>query len=599
MNFLDQLANHVSQGISDLFDKEFPASEVRLQETKPEFEGDYTVVTFPMTRLKVGAPQMIAEKIGEYLVTNVVEVSAFNVVKGFLNLSLSDEFWKGFLRDLDLGNHLTSTIGKGQSVVVEYSSPNTNKPLHLGHLRNNFLGNSISKIMRACGYDVHEVCLVNDRGIAICKSMLMYQKYGEGKTPSSAGMKPDFFVVDYYTRFGTENKIQAEKMAAETGKEVKEVENHTPLMEEARAMLRDWEAGDEATLALWKKMNDWVYEGFEVTYSRIGVDFEKIYYESDTYLTGLKYVEDGLERGIFYQKDDGSIWYDLSAHNMDDKVVRRADGTAMYITQDLGTARAKYDDYKMDQSIYVVGNEQDHHFKVLFMILHEMDGFPVEGLYHLSYAMVDLPGGQGKIKTREGTRVDADHLMDQVCEKALEATSESKKLEGFSEEEVNEIVEKIGVGALKYYVLKVNPQRRMIFDPEESVSLQGNTAPFVQYSWARTRSVKEKAAQSGLDTAVSQMGQYTELLNSEKELLRILFKFPAVLEESCKAHDPSNIANLAYDAAKSINSVWHDAKILDEDNLPATGFRLTLFNAVGEILKDALGLLGIDVPKRM
>jgi arginyl-tRNA synthetase len=406
-------------------------------------------------------------------------------------------------------------------------------------------------------------------------------------------------VVNFYTRFGDDNKIQAQKLAEETGKTVEEVENTTPLMEEAREMLRKWEAGDAETLALWKKLNDWVYEGFEQTYKRIGVEFEKIYYESDTWTEGSRLVDEGLEKGIFYKKDDGSVWFDLGAHGLDDKAVRRSDGTSMYITQDLGTARQKYLDYKMDQSIFVVGNEQDHHFKVLFLMLNALDGFPVEGLFHLSYAMVDLPGGQGRIKTREGTRVDADHLMDEVCGKAMEVTSESQRLEGFSDAEIRDIVEKVGLSALKYYVLKVNPKRRMIFDPVESVDLQGNTGPFIQYAWARTRSVWEKAEETGMAASVSESNAYTGLLPSEKIMLRIMYKFPKALEESAANLDPSMIASLAYDLAKSINSVWHEAKILNEDDLAATGFRLELFRAAREILRQALSMLGIDVPTRM
>lgn len=599
MKFLTQLAEAVSGGIQTLYGQEFPVADVRIQETSADFEGEFTVVIFPMTRLKIGSPQEIGERLGQYLVDHFEAVSGFNVVKGFLNLSLSQSFWKSFLLGIDANQYLSSSIGANKSVVIEYSSPNTNKPLHLGHLRNNFLGYSVSQIMRACGYDVHEVCLVNDRGIAICKSMLMYAKYGEGQTPASAGIKPDFFVVNFYTRFGDENKLQAQTLAEETGKTPEEVENNTPLMEEAREMLRLWEAGDAETLALWKKMNDWVYEGFEETYNRIGVKFEKTYYESDTWTEGSRLVDEGLEKGIFYQKEDGSVWFDLSQHGLDDKAVRRSDGTSMYITQDLGTARQKYEDYKMDQSIFVVGNEQDHHFKVLFLMLNALDGFPVEGLFHLSYAMVDLPGGQGRIKTREGTRVDADHLMDEVCAKALEVTSSSQRLEGFSEADVNEIVEKVGLSALKYFVLKVNPKRRMIFDPSESVDLQGNTGPFIQYAWARTRSVWEKAQESGMAGSISEAGNYSELLETEKNMLRTLYKFPAALEESCQTLDPSVIANLAYDLAKNINSVWHEAKILNEDDLAATGFRLSLFGVAREVLKQALALLGIQVPQRM
>lgn len=599
MKLIAQLAESVSQGIMSLYGQEFPVSDVRIQETSADFEGEFTVVIFPMTRLKVGSPQEIGERLGQYLVDHFEAVAGFNVVKGFLNLSLSEQFWKGFMKEMNPTTYLASEMGKGKSVVIEYSSPNTNKPLHLGHLRNNFLGYSISQIMRACGYDVHEVCLVNDRGIAICKSMLMYAKFGKGQTPQENGKKPDFFVVDFYTRFGDENKVQALELAAETGKTVEEVENNTPLMEEAREMLRLWEAGDPETLALWKKMNDWVYEGFDETYKRIGVHFEKTYYESDTWTEGSKLVDEGLAKGIFYKKDDGSVWFDLSKHGLDDKAVRRSDGTSMYITQDLGTARQKYLDYKMDQSIFVVGNEQDHHFKVLFLMLNALDGFPVEGLFHLSYAMVDLPGGQGRIKTREGTRVDADNLMDEVCKKALEVTSSSQRLEGFSEGDVNEIVEKVGLAALKYYVLKVNPKRRMIFDPEESVDLHGNTGPFIQYAWARTRSVWEKAIESGMDASVEKATAYSGLLDAEKKLLRNLFKFPSALEESSQTMDPSVIANLCYDVAKNINSVWHEAKILNEEDLAATGFRLALLGATREVLKQALELLGIHVPQRM
>ncbi|MFM6953585.1 MAG: arginine--tRNA ligase, partial [Sphingobacteriaceae bacterium] len=493
--------------VSLLYQAEMPTNQFNLQETRKEFEGQITVVTFPITRFSKKSPEVTGEELGAYLQHAIPEVAAFNVIKGFLNLSISDSYWINSLQQA--GNYQAKANGK--KVMVEYSSPNTNKPLHLGHIRNNLLGYSVAEILTANGYEVIKANLVNDRGIHICKSMLAWQKFGQGETPESSGLKGDHLVGKYYVLFDKAYKAEQEALIAQ-GKTEEEAKKQAPLILEAQAMLQAWEAGDEAVMGLWKTMNSWVYAGFEQTYTTLGVDFKKYYYESNTYLLGKDIIEEGLQKGVFFKKSDGSVWIDLTADGLDEKLVLRADGTSVYITQDLGTAQLKYDDFGMDESIYVVGNEQDYHFKVLFLILEKLGKTWAKGLYHLSYGMVDLPSG--KMKSREGTVVDADDLLAEMVATAKQRTEELGKVEGFTEKEKEALYHMIGLGALKYFLLKVEPKKRLLFDPNESIDFQGNTGPFIQYTHARIKSVLRK---SSIDTSYIKFAE--PLLPAEKELL--------------------------------------------------------------------------------
>lgn len=596
MNITDKISQQVTAILSELTGNPVAESLITFQETRREFAGDITLVTFPLTKLGLGKPEEIGAKVGEALKARMSEVRDYNVVKGFLNIEFSDAYWLERLGEIAKPGFATLDMGKGKKVSIEFSSPNTNKPLHMGHLRNNFLGSSLCNIMEAAGYDVTRTCLVNDRGIAICKSMLMYQKYGNGDTPESTGKKADHFVVDYYVRFGRENKVQAAQVAAEKGISAEDAEMQTPLIAEAREMLLRWEAGDAETMRLWTQMNNWVYEGFEATYKRIGVAFDKIYYESKTWVLGNDIVNEGLAKGVFYQIEDGSVWVDLTAEGLDKKVLRRSDGTSLYMSQDLGTASLRNEELKSEKSVYVVGNEQEYHFKVLFLILKKLGRSWAEGLHHLSYGMVELPKGQGRIKTRDGDGADADNVIDGVVQAASEVTAELGKTEGMSEEEKDLLYEQIGMAALKYMILKVQPVKRMIFDPKESVDLHGNTGAFLLYSYTRTRSLMRVAQERKI---IPGEIKYTTPEHSERELIKTLSRYPEVLKAAADNYDPSEIANYLYEVTKNFNRFYVDVKVLNEGDPDTTAFRLHLSTVTGTLLKKGLDLLGIEVPERM
>ena len=588
MTIEEQILRTLPQAVSDLYQAVMPANEFNLQETRKEFDGQITVVTFPITRFSKKSPEVTGEELGVYLQNSIPEVAAFNVIKGFLNVSISDSYWINSLEQA--GNY--QPISNGKKVMVEYSSPNTNKPLHLGHVRNNLLGYSVAEILAASGYEVIKANLVNDRGIHICKSMLAWQKFGRGETPESSGLKGDHLVGKYYVLFDKAYKAEQEVLVAQ-GKTEEEAKKQAPLIVEAQAMLQAWEAGDETVLSLWKTMNTWVYAGFEQTYTTLGVDFKKYYYESNTYLLGKDSIEEGLKKGVFFKKPDNSIWIDLTADGLDEKLVLRADGTSVYITQDLGTAQLKYDDFGMDESIYVVGNEQDYHFKVLFLILEKLGKNWARGLYHLSYGMVDLPSG--KMKSREGTVVDADDLLAEMVATAKQRTEELGKVEGFTEEEKTNLYQMIGLGALKYFLLKVEPKKRLLFDPNESIDFQGNTGPFIQYTHARIQSVLNKANfRANAKTNFS-----GALTSSERDVLVCLSQYPAMLQAAAQEHSPALVANYTYELAKLYNKFYHEEIILKLEDEVLKNFRLALSAATAKTIKKAMSLLGIQVPDKM
>jgi arginyl-tRNA synthetase len=588
MTIEEQILHTLPQAVSNLYQAEMPANTFNLQETRKEFDGQITVVTFPITRFSKKSPEVTGEELGVYLQKSIPEVAAFNVIKGFLNLSISDSYWINSLEQA--GNY--QAMFNGKKVMVEYSSPNTNKPLHLGHVRNNLLGYSVAEILAASGYEVIKANLVNDRGIHICKSMLAWQKFGHGETPESSGLKGDHLVGKYYVLFDKAYKAEQEELLAQ-GKTEEEAKKQASLIIEAQAMLQAWEAGDEAVLSLWKTMNTWVYAGFEQTYTTLGVDFKKYYYESNTYLLGKDSIEEGLKKGVFFKKPDGSVWIDLTADGLDEKLVLRSDGTSVYITQDLGTAQLKYDDFGMDESIYVVGNEQDYHFKVLFLILEKLGKTWAKGLYHLSYGMVDLPSG--KMKSREGTVVDADDLLAEMVATAKQRTEELGKVEGFTEEEKEKLYQMIGLGALKYFLLKVEPKKRLLFDPNESIDFQGNTGPFIQYTHARIQSVLNKA-----NFVASVKTNYSgALTSSERDVLVCLSQYPALLQVASQEHSPALVANYTYELAKLYNKFYHEEIILKLEDEELKAFRLALSAATAKTIKKAMSLLGIQVPDKM
>ena len=591
MNMTEKLTQAVVAGIAALYEKDVEPESVNIQETRKDFEGDLTIVCFPFAKLGVGAPPVIGEQLGNYLKGELPEVEDYNVIKGFLNLRFSDEYWLSQISGTNIETLTKTKVGTGKRVVVEFSSPNTNKPLHLGHLRNNFLGDSVCRILEANGYDVFRVCLYNDRGIAITKSMVSYTIFGAGETPESAGIKGDFLVVKYYVQFGTEHKRQVAELVA-GGMSEKEASEAAPLMQAAREMLRKWEAGDPETVALWEKMNAWVYEGFEATYRRIGIRFDKNYYESQTYLLGNEIVDQGLAANVFEKEDDGSVWIDLTEDGLDRKLVRRKDGTSVYITQDIGTAEARYQEFGMDEHIYVVADEQNYHFKVLFLIMEKLGRPWAKGMHHLAYGMVDLPSG--RMKTREGTSVDADDLMDEVVKAAEERVKESGKTEGMSEAELAELYEKLGIAALKYFILKVGPKKRMIYNPEESVSLEGDSGPFVQYSYARVSGVARRAQEmTGNPEA------YVKLEPQERELIKTILLYPGQLELAAINRDPSIVAGYLNELAKSFNRFYHHVPILKADSEDATAFRFKLSGIAAVVIRSGMDLLGIQVPDRM
>ncbi len=590
MNFI--VAGAV-KAVKELYQQEIEESVVNLQETRKEFEGQATIVVFPFVRFSKKSPEETANDIGNYLVQNVAEVEGFNVVKGFLNLVIAEKYFIDLFNNTLLSDDFLKVKSRGEKVMVEYSSPNTNKPLHLGHVRNNLLGYSVSELLKADGYDVIKVNLVNDRGIHICKSMLAWQKWGNGETPESSGLKGDHLVGKYYVVFDKEYKKEIDALKAE-GQTEEEAKKNAPLIKEAQQMLLAWEQGDTEVVALWEKMNGWVYAGFDVTYKKLGVDFDKYYYESNTYLLGKDTVEEGLAKGVFFKKEDGSVWIDLTADGLDQKLVLRADGTSVYITQDLGTAQMKYDDFGMDRSIYVVGNEQDYHFKVLFLILEKLGKSWAKGLYHLSYGMVDLPSG--KMKSREGTVVDADDLIDEMVATAKQKTEELGKTNDFAEDEKADLYSTIGLGALKYFLLKVEPKKRLLFDPAESIDFQGNTGPFIQYTHARVKSLLNRADYKA--GAANYDG--LALSATELELIMLLAKYPTEIADAAKAYSPSFVANYMYEVAKLFNKFYHEVPpIIKEENAAVKQHRLNICKLCADVIKSGMTVLGIKVPERM
>ncbi len=591
MSIQNIIETKVKEGFLALYNIEIPT--VEFQATRKEFEGDITVVVFPLLRYKKANPVQIGEDLGKYILENVTEITNYNVVKGFLNLVVNDSFYTNFFHRIysNTSYGFVSPKADDKAMMVEYSSPNTNKPLHLGHVRNNLLGYSVAEIIKFAGKKVYKTQIINDRGIHICKSMLAWEKFGNGETPESSHLKGDKLVGNYYVKFDQEYKKEIAQLISE-GKTEEEAKKEAPLLLEAQQMLLKWEAGDAQVVALWKKMNAWVYAGFDVTYKSMGVDFDNLYYESNTYLLGKDVVAQGLEKGVFYKKEDGSVWCDLTEHGLDEKIVLRSDGTAVYMTQDIGTAIQRVKDYAdVGGMVYTVGNEQDYHFQVLFLILKKLGFDWAKQLHHLSYGMVDLPSG--KMKSREGTVVDADDLMIEMTATAKVISEELGKLDGYSDSEKNELYETIGLGALKYFILKVDPKKRILFDPKSSVDFQGNTGPFIQYTYARIQSIIRKA-----DFDYSQPVTI-DLHEKEKELLKQLELYPETVQQAATNYSPAVIANYTYDLVKEFNSFYQNVHILGEENLDKKIFRIQLSKKVADTIKSAFSLLGIKVPERM
>ena len=605
MNIEQKLVSSVIGGLKALYGQDVPAAQVQLQKTKKEFEGHLTLVVFPFLRMSKKGPEQTAQEIGEYLQANEPSVAAFNVIKGFLNLTIASSAWIELLNGIhaDKQYGIVAATDNSPLVMIEYSSPNTNKPLHLGHVRNNLLGNALANIVAANGNKVVKTNIVNDRGIHICKSMLAWQKYGNGETPESSGKKGDHLIGDYYVSFDKHYKaevkelmakFQSEGMNEEEAKAKAEAES--PLMKEAREMLVKWEANDPEVRALWKKMNDWVYAGFDETYRMMGVTFDKIYYESNTYLEGKEKVMEGLEKGFFYRKEDGSVWADLTGEGLDHKLLLRADGTSVYMTQDIGTAKLRFADYPIDKMIYVVGNEQNYHFQVLSILLDKLGFEWGKGLVHFSYGMVELP--EGKMKSREGTVVDADDLMAEMIDTAKETSNELGKLDGLTKEEADNIARIVGLGALKYFILKVDARKNMTFNPKESIDFNGNTGPFILYTYARIQSVLRKAKEAGLEIP-AQLPVGIELSEKEEGLIQMVADFAAIVKQAGEDYSPSIIANYTYDLVKEYNQFYHDFSILREENEAVKIFRLALSENVAKVVRLGMGLLGIEVPDRM
>jgi len=591
------ISEAVVGAIAALYEAEVSVDTVQVQKTRKEFSGDVTVVAFPFLRHSRKGPEQTAEALGEYLVAEVEAVQAFNVVKGFLNLEIAADYWLGMLNYMAENADFAFTPESADSplVMVEYSSPNTNKPLHLGHIRNNLLGWSISEILKANGNKVVKTNIVNDRGIHICKSMLAWQKWGEGATPESTGKKGDHLIGDFYVKFDQEYKKEIAAAVA-NGVDKEEAEANSPLMAEAREMLIKWEAKDEAVYALWQKMNAWVYDGFDITYKRLGVDFDKIYYESDTYLEGKGKVLEGLASGAFYQRDDSSVWADLTADGLDEKILLRSDGTSVYMTQDIGTAKLRFDDYPIDKMVYVVGNEQNYHFQVLSILLSKLGFEWGKDLKHFSYGMVELP--EGKMKSREGTVVDADDLMDEMIDSARSTSEELGKLEGYSQEEAEEVYRKVGLSALKYFMLKVDPKKNMVFNPKESIDFNGNTGPFIQYTYARICSILRKAEEQGL-TIDAPTPSDLALAQEEIDLIKKMTQFADAVAEAANIYSPAIIANYVYDLVKDFNRFYHDFSILKEEDEALMIFRIKLSASISQIIERGMGLMGIEMPERM
>ena len=605
MNIEQKLVTSVIHGLKVLYGQDVPAAQVQLQKTKKEFEGHLTLVVFPFLRMSKKGPEQTAQEIGEYLLANDPSVAAFNVIKGFLNLTIASSAWIELLNDIHVDSRygIVATTDKSPLVMIEYSSPNTNKPLHLGHVRNNLLGNALANIVAANGNKVVKTNIVNDRGIHICKSMLAWQKYGNGETPESSGKKGDHLIGDYYVAFDKHYKAEVKELMTKfqnnglNEEEAKaKAEAESVLMKEAREMLIKWEANDPEVRDLWKKMNDWVYVGFDETYKKMGVSFDKIYYESNTYLEGKEKVMEGLEKGCFYRKEDGSVWADLTGEGLDHKLLLRADGTSVYMTQDIGTAKLRFADYPIDKMIYVVGNEQNYHFQVLSILLDKLGFEWGKGLVHFSYGMVELP--EGKMKSREGTVVDADDLMAEMIDTAKETSNELGKLDGLTKEEADNIARIVGLGALKYFILKVDARKNMTFNPKESIDFNGNTGPFIQYTYARIQSVLRKAKEAGI-IIPTQIPANIELSEKEEGLIQLVADFAAIVKQAGEEYSPSAIANYTYDLVKEYNQFYHDFSILREENEAMKVFRLALSENVAKVVCLGMGLLGIEVPDRM
>ncbi len=597
MKVEDKLTASIIEGVKALYGQDVPAKMVQLQKTKKEFEGHLTLVVFPFLKMSKKSPEQTAQEIGEYLQQHEPAIANFNVIKGFLNLTIASDVWIELLNKIHADQKwgIQEAAADAPLVMIEYSSPNTNKPLHLGHVRNNLLGNALANVMAANGNKVVKTNIVNDRGIHICKSMLAWLKYGNGETPESSGKKGDHLVGDYYVAFDKHYKAEVAELM-EKGLTKEEAEAQSPLMLEAREMLRKWEANDPEVRALWKKMNEWVYAGFDETYRMMGVSFDKIYYESDTYLEGKEKVMEGLEKGFFFRKEDGSVWADLTAEGLDHKLLLRGDGTSVYMTQDIGTAKLRFQDYPINKMIYVVGNEQNYHFQVLSILLDKLGFEWGKDLVHFSYGMVELPGG--KMKSREGTVVDADDLMEAMIETAKETSNELGKLDGLTKEEADDIARIVGLGALKYFILKVDARKNMTFNPKESIDFNGNTGPFIQYTYARIQSILRKAAEAGL-TIPAVIPAGIELSTKEEGLIQMLADFTNVVKQAGSDYNPSILANYTYDLVKEYNQFYHDFSILREENEAVKVFRLALSQNVGKVVKLAMGLLGIEVPERM
>jgi len=596
MNIQESIISGIQLAFQNIFNADVPLDQLALAPTRKEFAGTYTFVVFPFLKISQTTPENTANQIGEYLKGNIAEVAGFNVVKGFLNLELNNQIWLSVFQQLFDNKNLGQLPANGQKVMVEYSSPNTNKPLHLGHLRNNFLGYSVAEILKANGYEVTKANLVNDRGIHICKSMVAYQHFGNGETPESSGLKGDHLAGKYYVLFDQEYKKQIAELVA-SGQTEDDAKKNAPIILEAQEMLRKWEAHDNEVVTLWNRMNTWVYAGFEETYTRMGVDFDKFYYESGTYLLGKDIVEEGLAKGVFFKKENGSVWVDLTAEGLDEKLVLRGDGTSVYITQDMGTADLKYEDFKIDKSVYVVGNEQDYHFDVLYKIMRKLGRPYGDGLYHLSYGMVDLP--TGKMKSREGTVVDADELMQEMVDTAESHTKELGKIEGFNPEQASELYEMLGMGALKYFLLKVDPKKRMLFNPLESIEFQGNTGPFIQYSHARIASILRKANQISIEYRLADFSKVSKVENSEAALIYLLNDFEKKISQAGADYSPSILAQYLFDLAKEYNRFYADIPIFLENDEAILAFRIALSDLTAQTIKKGMSLLGISVPDRM
>ncbi len=588
------IKHQIGAALKHLYQIEVLDNQIVVENTKPEFEGDFTYVVFSILKQSKKGPEQTAQEIGEYLKTNFSQLASFNVIKGFLNLSINNQFWFEFLNKAYNNKDFGFTFAhSGQKILVEYSSPNTNKPLHLGHIRNNLLGYSVAQILKANGHQVYTCNLVNDRGIHICKSMYAWMQFGNGETPETAGLKGDHLVGKYYVIFDKHYKQEIEGLIAE-GLTKEEAEKKAPSIMAAQQLLQKWEANDEETVNIWKTMNGWVYQGFDVTYKKLGVQFDKFYYESNTYILGKDIIQQGLKSGAFFKKDDGSVWIDLTADGLDQKLLLRGDGTSVYITQDIGTAELKYKDFDCERSVYVVGNEQDYHFKVLQLICKRLHKPFADGIYHLSYGMVELP--HGKMKSREGNVVDADDLIDEMIATATETTKALGKTDGIPEAELQHLFETIGMGALKYYLLKVDPKKKMMFNPEESIDFQGNTGPFIQYTHARIKSILRNA---GTIDYTNFDFLKTNITEPERKLVFAIYQYPQAIADAGKDMSPGIICNYAYDLAKAFNHFYHECSVLKEENESQRNFRIQLVNLTAHILKSSFGLLGINVPEKM